>query len=359
MDVTSEFIHNGIGHGDVASMLLEAKGDPNAFRPFEQSDGTVAKMVLNSQGVYKPQRMHISNATTLRADQWKQIDDAIKELNFPDLTVTADLRNLSSYTLPNGLGTTVLEYSKGGDIRDAQQGMDPIGDADFDRPQEDVANLPIPVTWKDWFFTWREMEVIKTKPGARVDTRQAVLAKRKIDEYNEKVILGVTPGVTYAGGTVYGYRNHPDTITYSGLTLPTDPSWTPDLFIAEVLDMQQELIDENLTGPVMIYMSTGWRKFLLSDQSAAKGVGYTLLDRFRAVDGIAGVKAVSYLPNYEVLVIRWSPETARMVSGLGTRVVQWPTHGGFGLRFKILNSQTPQIFTDYNGITGIVHAVAS
>jgi hypothetical protein len=44
-----------------------------------------------------------------------------------------------------------------------------------------------------------------------------------------------------------------------------------------------------------------------------------------------------------------------MVIGMDVTTVQWETHGGMRLNFKVMAIMVPQLRSDFNGNAGIVH----
>jgi hypothetical protein len=51
--------------------------------------------------------------------------------------------------------------------------------------------------------------------------------------------------------------------------------------------------------------------------------------------------------------------TARAVNGMGLTTMQWEMKGGLELCFKAMTIQLPQMFADYSGNCGIMHATTA
>ena len=48
-------------------------------------------------------------------------------------------------------------------------------------------------------------------------------------------------------------------------------------------------------------------------------------------------------------------DVIRLIDGMPITNIQWKTEGDFVSNFKVMTIQVPQIRSDYNGKTGIVH----
>jgi hypothetical protein len=48
-------------------------------------------------------------------------------------------------------------------------------------------------------------------------------------------------------------------------------------------------------------------------------------------------------------------DVVRIVQGMALQNVEWATEGGMISKFKVMTIQVPQIRSDQNGKTGIVH----
>ena len=116
------FILNGQATGDIANKLLEANFDVNALRPYIGSDGQ-SYITQNVNG--KPQAIVTNAPASLRKDDWILLDEAIVPAAKERLRLVADLRSAGlTFTIPNGMGKTVLETETQSDISAARISMD-------------------------------------------------------------------------------------------------------------------------------------------------------------------------------------------------------------------------------------------
>jgi hypothetical protein len=325
------------------------------LRPWVGKDGR--HYVARNQGG-KMVAVPLMNANaTLRKDEWKILDEAVVMAAKERLRIVADLRSAGlTFTIPNGMGKTVLETETMSDITGASISMDPVREIEGDRPQFELTNLPLPVIHKDFYYSARQVATSRNS-GAGLDVTTAQLAARRVAEEAEKLCIGTITSPTYGGGTVYGLINHPNVITSVDVTAPTDTGWTPAIMVAEVLAMRQASEDKYHYGPWRLNNSPSWYQYLDDDYSASKGDN-TLRMRLQAIKGIQSVDTLDHLTGYKLVLVQQTSDVIRLVMGMDITTVQWETHGGMRLNFKVMAIMVPQVRADYNGNTGIVYGNA-
>jgi len=344
----SDFIHNGVSHGDVASTLMANNFDPHVLRPYIGDDGK-SYVTINQGGQAKSL---ITNApATLRKDEWISLDDVVVKAAKSRLAAVADLRaNGLQYNIPNGMGKTVLQYQNQSDISAAAVSMDGLNESAGDRPEYDLNSLPLPIIHKDFRFSAREV-LASRNGGSPLDTTIAELAGRKVAEEAENLLLGVSDSYSYGGGTIYGYTNFPSRLTKT-MTAPSTTNHKTT--VSEILAMKSQSQAAKHYGPWFCYCSTSWDQYMDEDYEVAKGDN-TLRDRIGAIEGIDRPKTLDFLPANTLLLVQKSSDVVREVIGMDITTVQWETKGGMELHFKVMGIMIPQLRKDFNGNTGIVH----
>lgn len=350
-----DFILNGQAQGGVASTLLSNGFDVATLRPWIGKDQR-HYVTRNTGG--KLSAVQINNTATLRHEEWKILDDAVVMAAKERLRVVADLRGAGlQFTIPNGMGKTVLETETVSDITAASISMDPARKSEGDRPEYDLTNLPLPVIHKDFHFSARQVATSRNS-GASIDTTTAQLAARRVAEEAEKLVTGTAGSYTYGGGTVYGLTNFPSRITKSNMVSPLESDWTPRQTVQDVLAMRQLSENAYHYGPWMLYNSPDWDQYLDDDYSTAKGDN-TLRQRIAAINGVSGVRTLDHLPAYTMTLVQMTSDVIREVIGMDITTVQWETEGGMRLNFKVMAILVPQLRADFNGNTGIVHGTVA
>jgi uncharacterized linocin/CFP29 family protein len=357
MEKKTNFIFQGHAYGDVASRLLACNFDVNCLRPWIGNDGRTYASFIGNDGQLAA-RPVMNVAATLRKDDWVQLDSAIVKAAMARLRAVADFRGAGlTYTIPNGMGKTVLETEMMSDIGDASLSLDALRSNPNDRPEFDLAQLPLPIIHKDFSFSARQIAASRNG-GSPLDTSMGELAGRKVAEEAEKLLLGESSNsMTWGGGTIYGLTNFPSRITRT-LTLPTATAWTAATLLTEVLAMRQDSQDAYHYGPWMLYFSSGWDQYLEQDFNT-NYPNMTVRDRLKKIEGINDVRTLDYLSNYEVLLVQMSSDVARIVIGMDVTTVQWETVGGLQLNYKVMAIMVPQVRADFNSNCGLVHGTAA
>lgn len=351
----TDFILNGTeAYGSAADRLIACNMDVGALRPWKDRTGR-SFITVNGRG--GPKNLVTNTPATLTKDEWIQLDQAVIKAARPLLRVWGDLTRAGlTYSIPNGMGTTVLQYQTMTDAGAATMSMDGLRQSERDRPLFDLKNLPLPLVHGDFSFSAREIAVSR-QSGSPLDTVMAEQTTRKVAEQVERLVVGVSGSYTYGGGTIYGLTNYPDRIT-KVFDLPTGGTWTPKKTADSVSDMIQSAQNNYFNGPYMLYYSPGWTKYLDQDYSATYG-GETLRSRLGKVADIVGIQKLDYLTNYQMVLVQMTSDVIRAVTGMGLTTVQWETEGGLKRNFKIMAIMVPQLRSTSDSTTGIVHGTAA
>jgi len=357
-----DLMFNGQAQGDVANQFMGAgRLDVGALRPFVENGKSYISMYKggNPKDPNNYVVVPMNTNATLRRDEWKQLDKALMETAKYRLGGIDDLvANGLTYDLGNAMGTTVLEWHDVGDFGEAVVTMDGVTRGNGDRPKFQYNYLPIPIIHFDYEINARVLEASRNL-GNPLDTTSAAQAARKVSEKLENMLFTNT---TYSFGeddsrslnTIYSYVNHPDRNT---VTLDVDwdaSAKTAAGILADVLQMKQTSINDYHYGPWMLYIPTAYETVLDEDYDTTTP-GTTIRDRILKIANIKGVKVIDTLAEDNVLLVQMTPDTVRLVRGMGLTNVEWSTEGKFINKYKVLTIQVPQIRSDQNLRSGIVH----
>lgn len=371
-------------NGGVASMLLNNQLDLAALRPYRADfgggDGRLyynpasGMVTTNSERSYiervvgfhtngqpRLQRFQLTNNdATLTYDAWKLIDQTVIDIARPRLSLVGDLESRGLvYNLPNGIAHTFIQAQQIGDVTGATISMDPLRESERDRPEFKTFNFPIPVIHKDFSFGLRD--ILASRMGtAPLDTTMVELAAEKVAEAIEQLLLGASTSYltgaasfTYGGATIYGYLNHPNRVTYV-LTAPTAAGWEPSDFLAEVLAMMEASRAIHRFGPWMMYLGQGWAKYLDNDYKATYD-STSLRARLMMITDLEGIRIADHIPGFNVILVQMRGTNVRLVKAMNITTVQWGSHGGYQLNYKVIGSIVPQFRTDFNNSMGVIH----
>jgi uncharacterized linocin/CFP29 family protein len=255
----------------------------------------------------------------------------------------------------NSLGKTLFGYERQTDMDDAQISMDPVSRTDYDRGDFDLAQIPLPITHKDWFINLRRLEASRTG-GEPLDTVTAGLAGRKVAEKAEQMLFQGA-GKSFGGFPIYGYTTHPNRTTVSygtnGTWLNTNTAKTGENILADVLTLLLAAQTARHFGPYWLYVSRDSAVKLSADfKTNTQG---TIRQRLLEVEGIDQVKTSDKMPAATVLLVQHTSDVVELLQGETLQTVQWDVEGGFHINFKAFQIQVPLIKADIQGRSGIVH----
>lgn len=344
-----DFISGGKASGTVAQKLMANGMNPMALKPWIGGDGRAyVTIMVNGQ----PKAVPTNNAT-LRKDEWVEMDKAILPASRIRLNGVADLytRNLV-YRLGNGLGKTVLEYETLSELTAAEMSMDGVNRSQKDRPNYDLGYLPLPIVHKDFSFNARVLAASRTT-GDPLDTTTGEQAGRVVAEKLESMLFNGAGSYTYAGGTIYGYTDHPQRNEVT-LAEQWDASGTTgEDILADVIAMKQASIDSKHYGPWVLYVPVGYGTILDNDFKAASDK--SIRSRIMEIDGITDIKVSDTLTADNVILVQMTSDVIRIVEGMPLQTLEWSMEGGMVHNFKVMAIMVPQIRADQYGNSGIVH----
>lgn len=355
------------GGGDVATMLLKHNFDPRCIRPFIARNGqSVVTREIGRDRSNKPilQNTPITNAATLRKDDWVQLDQVVVQAARPRLRFFNDLRAAGlNINLTNALGKTVWQYERQSSISEATVSMDGLRKGDADRPVYDMDQMPLPIIHKDFSFSARQIAVSRNS-NMPIDISTAGMASRMVAEKVERLALGVDPEFQFGGGNIYGVCNYPNRLTklFSNPWLSNgarDTNWTPGILQREILEARRALADSKHYGPFAIYHSPDFDEVLDDDYNlTTSGIStaLTLRERLLKIDSIQSIKTSEFLPKGTMVMLEMDINTIQAVTGMDITTVQWQTEGGFEIHFKVICILLPRLKSDFYGNCGILHA---
>lgn len=369
MNANVDLISGGMGQGQMAQMILNnGKLDAGRMRPFVDSKGNAWVTVYRGGDPKKKESWKSiqvnAGGATLRRDEWKFLDQAVTEPLRYRLGGVEDLvSNGLVYNLGNAFGTTVLEWHDVSDAMEAEISMDGVTRSRNDRPVYQHNYLPIPIIHSDYQINARELATSRNM-GNALDTTMAERASRRVVETLERMLFTDT---TYSYGekdsrnrnTIYSYLSYPTRNQYVITTPWNSSGGTGKTILQDVLAMKQMSIDAYHYGPWMLYIPTSYETILDDDyvgQYPDTAPTVTVRQRLLQIAGIKGIKVIDTLPEGTVLLVQMTSDVVRLVRGMPVQNIQWAEEGGMILKMKVMTIQVPQIRSDINGRSGIVHA---
>ena len=342
----------------------------------------------------------VLNATSLRKEEWIELDKQVLKAARFRLRAWADLTAANSFGGFNGMSKEILEHETMNDPGEAVMDMDAATEGRNDAPKYQLEGTPLPIIHADFWVGARKLATSRNT-GTPVDTTMGEACGRRVAETMEKLTIGNGPTFAYGGAStyvggygrtaqVYGYTNFPSRLTKTNMTAPSGGGWTPETTQQEVNVCLNTLRNNKFYGPFMMYHSNDWDPYMDGDYYIARTSGAvaptkTLRERLRAIDGIMDVRRLDFLfssvpttdtgsasyrgPGGEEIIsggnpftfifVQMTPDVARAVNGMDITTLQWESIGGMRLNFKVMTIQVPQIRADFYGNCGILHATTA
>jgi len=371
--------------GEFLSAMQGCRFDPGVLRPFTDRDGQkyvtintgqkydedkkdfvplyrkvpVNEMIANGMG------SPVHNATlALRKDEWIQMDQVVVRAARQRLRAWADLAAANSYGGFNGMGKMILEHETMSDPGEALVDMDGLTEGRTDAPKFQLEGLPLPITHSDFWFSSRRLAISRNS-GMPLDTSMGESAARRVAETIEKTVIGIQSGISYGSGAdysttpkVHGYLTHPDRNVKADMNAPTGSNGPTVL--SDWLALRDTLYAANMYGPYMAYVSSDYDQYLDNLFSTSEPSAGTLRTRLLEIDGIQGIRRLDFLSDTAtVILVQMTADVARAINGMDITTVQWESHGGMRLNFKVMAIQVPQIRSDFNGNCGVAVGTTS
>lgn len=355
-NVNVDMIANGQTQGQVAASVgAGGRLDPGKYRPFIGPDGRAYMTVYTGGNPKKKESFKTIqvNAATLRRDEWKSLDEAVRDVARERLGGVQDLIDKGLvYQLGNALGTTVLEWHDVSEALEAGLSMDGVTRQQGDRPEYGTNYLPMPIIHADYEINSRVLESSRSL-GNPIDTTMAERAARRVNEFLEKMLFtDVT--FKFGGGTIYSYLNYEHRNKVNLTQNWDDNDKGGDDILKDCLALKQESIDNYHYGPWQLYIPTAYETVLDGDYDKTTP-GTSVRERVLKISGIEDVKVIDTLPANNILLVQMTSNVVRLVQGMGIQNVEWQSEGNFVNNYKVMTIQVPQIRSDHNNKTGIVH----
>ena len=290
---------------------------------------------------------------TLRKDEWIHLDEALVEEGVIRLQGVADLLS-AGLTLPvgNAMAKTVFQYETVTDMEPAITSLDGNARGENDRQEFTLANLPLPITHKDFYINLRTL-MASRETGETLDTTQVRTAGRLCVEEQEKMLF--QGGRNWGGNTIYGYTTHPNR---NLVTFGTNGTWnqaakTGENMLDDVITMITAAQADRFYGPYWLYVPSDAAPNLSKDFKANSDK--TIRQRLMEVEQVAAIRVVDQLPTANVLLVQATIDVTAMVTGIPLQTIQWDINGGFTINFKAFQIQIPLIRSDADGRSGVTH----
>lgn len=313
-----------VGSGPVAERLLAADFNINALR---------------------------TNAV-LRKDEWLQMDETLIEIGRKRLVAVGELMSRGlQHPISNGLGTTILEWEQVSDMDPANVSMSGITEGERDTLEFTLQNMPLPIIHKDFNINIRKLEASRST-GQSLDMAQTAMASILVNEQIESMVF---LGHATREGTaqIFGLTTEPNRNTGS-VTADWDAgATTGQNKLDDVLSMIDALQIDHMYGPYGMFVPNTAHLELQDDFKANSDK--TQMQRLLEVTGLEFIKASTDVPAGAVIMFQLTKDVIDEVVGMQPTIVQWETHGGMTVNFKVMAIMIPRVRSTVTNQSGVAH----
>lgn len=314
---------NLVGHGSVANILMQNNFNVNALR---------------------------SNSV-LRDDEWEAMDNVLIEIGRRRLVFVQEMvsRGLT-FNLPNGLGTTILEWERVSDMEPANVSMSGITEGERDILDFDLVQMPIPIIHKDFNINIRKLEASR-KTGEPLDMTMVRMASTLVMEEVERMAFQ-GHNTRVGGAQIYGLENAPNHNVEM-----LDNAWslaaaTGEAKLDDLIDAIDLVQDDHFYGPYGLWVPHTAYLELHKDFKADgdKAQMQRLLD----IMELEFIKPSRDLTDNNIVLQQLTADVMDMVIGMQPTIVSWESNGGMTFNFKVMAIMVPRPKSTKTGQSGIV-----
>lgn len=277
----------------------------------------------------------------LRKDEWKQYDQALIEVATKRMPLVQELisRGLT-YDIPAGLGTTILEWEDVSDMNEAEVSMSGVTAGETDALEFDLHSMPLPIIHKGFNINIRKLHASRTT-GQALDTTQASICGRKVAETTESMVIS-GHSTKLGSSVIYGLDTVPNS---SAITMTSlwDTTTAAAEYITDVLTAIAALQGDHMYGPYVLMINYATHNRMQNDYDISGASMLTILERVLRVEGISKIIPSTDVPANHAYVVQLSRDVIDEVIGLQPTTVQWESHGGMMMHFKVMSIMIPRV----------------
>ncbi|MDE8535466.1 family 1 encapsulin nanocompartment shell protein [Staphylococcus aureus] len=308
------------------------------------------------------QSQPITTNSSLRKDEWEQLDtavvpEAVQRLN----GIRALLSRGLTFQL-GGIGTLLAQYNTVSEMTAATITLDGHTRAEADRIDYNLLGVPVPVIQKPFQIAARELAASRMM-GNGLDVGHGIAAARVVAEAVENMLYNGNTAITLGGQVIYGLTTHPNRNTGSA-----SGDWgTAPNAVTTVAAMIAALAADRFYGPYILFVPT--TQYVEASTIYVASSDQTQLDRIRNFPQIVDVIPADFLTAGQPVLVQASRDVidVAFAPGYGVNVgddgltvtgvttLEWASGDGMVSYFKNLAIMVPRVKATYASRSGIAH----
>jgi uncharacterized linocin/CFP29 family protein len=347
---------------DVNSSQGRSLLDTYKLRPWVDTK-TGRVFITHKDGKHKAvDRIYPSMQTygTLRRDEWKQLDETViatRKDRLQGIQALIDAGLVKS--LNNAMGITEYEWHQKSVDAGAHVSMSPTDRGRSTRPVYDTQYTPVPIIMSDFDIDARELELSRNM-GRDIQTDMVEDATRAVNQELENMLFTTGDGYQLeTNKTIPSLLSTSYSSTGSLINKWDDSATSSENIKDDVMNMLADARSNKFFGPFMLFIPKSYELAIQDDYDVSGASRQTIQQRLLAINDLDRIVAVDTLPADTVLLVQMSPETVRLLDGMGPQVVEWQADGPYVTNYKVIRIAVPQIRWTKDDVTGIVKYTSS
>lgn len=346
-----------------AYMATGGRLDLSALRPYINkknsavvsiASGDFKEVVHNNRTQRVPvmRQVPVQNAL-LRRYEWEQIDSAVLDVVRAPNVALNDFLRLGLTQRLDGLGVIVSTYEQLGDMTEANVSMEGLVRGEQDRTPFIPQSIPVPLIHKDFQLSLRHLEASRRGSGESLDTTQARVATRRVQDKVDDIIFNGHGTKVGALDQIWGLTNKPERLQKTSADCGGGDFGTAQNFYKTLNGAITFLRGLGYYGPYGVYISS--TQYSQTNQLIS---GTAVSERQAAMDQLPEVSFINQatkLTDGEMIVFQLSTDVADIAIAQDVTPVQWEGLGGFQIDFRIFTALTIRVKHDANDACGICH----
>lgn len=302
------------------------------------------------------QRTGLRIHSTLRRDEWEDLDRMVVDIGKENLRGVMALRTTPGLLRMVSIAKSLAEYNRMSTLPASTITMNPIAEGQRGQVDFALAATPVPFAFNDFQLDLPTLAASR-QYGEGLDMLQGAEATYQVTLAWETMLFNGTPalGVSDRAGTLHqiaGYTTYSDRNTGTALG-DWDDATNGHLYVFETIaEMKRALRDDQFHGPYWLYVnSANWADLQLVNAQT----DIPPIDVLRRDPELQRIEYSPRLASGELVMLDPKPRTVRWVERFMIRPVEWDEKGGLGTNFRVIGSGAPEIKSTYSGQCGVAH----
>lgn len=296
----------------------------------------------------------VTNSLLSQAE-WQEFDQAVVRMVRQKAVGYARLRAAGLTHQLGGLGTLLSQWYVGSEHTTANSNMDGRTRGDKDRGDRKLYGVPVPITFKEYEISLRELEAAR-RLGNALDVFEAENAAEAVADKQESMLFNGDTNIVVGGSAIYGLTTHSARLTDTAANYGGGDFGTWGNGRKTLLGMISALSANRYYGPFGVFVANTQYNQLLG--RATDGSGQTELDAIRTLPQIAFVEMGPKLADAATVMVQLTSNVIDIAVAQDITNLEWNSGDTMAAFFKVLAATIHRLKVDYAGNLGVCHATA-